>query len=210
MDPLKTVIYTLSPSWNSIKRNPLTSSKHNNTMFKGNLLINIYNEISKRNPEKIPKNNDFIQFPSWNSIKRKPVTSSKHNNTMFIGTLLTNIYNEISKRNTYFPCHSFLVQGTAPKEGLKGGFAARLYNVDEKNGEYSVLLEFYKRNPLTPFKHNNTMFKGILLINITNEITKKIHISPCHSFLVMPLISGSDTAMKEGLKGGFAARVYKV
>jgi len=40
-----------SPSWNSMKRNPITSSKHNNTMFKGILLINIYNEISKRKDE---------------------------------------------------------------------------------------------------------------------------------------------------------------
>ena len=47
----KTVILYNFPSWNSIKRKPVTSSKHNNTMFIGILLINISNEISKRKDE---------------------------------------------------------------------------------------------------------------------------------------------------------------
>ena len=96
----KTMILYNFPSWNSIKRKPITSFKHNNTMFKGILLTNISNEISKRKPLKTPKTMILYNFPSWNSIKRNPITSSKHNNTMFKGILLINIFNEISKRNT--------------------------------------------------------------------------------------------------------------
>jgi len=51
---------------------------------------------------------------------------------MFIGILLINIYNEISKRKDEYPVPLISGSGTAPKEGLKGGFAARLYNVHEK------------------------------------------------------------------------------
>jgi len=65
-------------------------------------------------------------------MKRNPITSSKHNNTMFIGILLNNIFNEISKRKDEYPVPLISGSGTAPKEGLKGGFAARLYNVHEK------------------------------------------------------------------------------
>jgi len=40
-------------------------------MFIGILLINIYNEISKRNPGKTPKNNDFMQFLLLEFYKKK-------------------------------------------------------------------------------------------------------------------------------------------
>jgi len=60
-----------SPSWNSIKRNPITSSKHNNTMFIGILLNNIYNEISKRKTPKNTQNSDFMQFPLLEIYKKK-------------------------------------------------------------------------------------------------------------------------------------------
>jgi hypothetical protein len=48
--PKNSDFHAISFSWNSIKRNPITSSKHNNTMFIGTLLTNISNEISKRKP----------------------------------------------------------------------------------------------------------------------------------------------------------------
>jgi len=41
-------------------------------MFIGILLINIFNEISKRKPWKTPKNNDFMQFPLLEFYKKKP------------------------------------------------------------------------------------------------------------------------------------------
>ena len=50
---------------------------------------------------------------------------------MFIGILLNNIFNEISKRKDEYPVPLISGSGTAPKEGLKGGFAARLYEIEK-------------------------------------------------------------------------------
>ena len=93
-------------------------------MFIGILLINISNEISKRNPrkkpQKTPKNSDLYNFLSWNSIKRKPITSFKHNNTMFKGILLINISNEISKRKDEYPVPLISGTGHRSEGGVKG------------------------------------------------------------------------------------------